>query len=126
MSEESRQYQHDPLERRKLILPCPVGQVSDGYHTFDELYDHRHALFVTLMNSHPELSWKSRQHEDGTMFAGDWFIAGMNLPSGDISYHLEGRFWEMARVQALDFAPAWDGHTAADVLVRLVSWQLRE
>ena len=126
MSEESKQYQDDPHEIRRLILPCRVGQVTDGYHTFDELYDHRHTLFVTLMNSHPELSWKSRQHEDGTMYAGDWFIAGMNLPSGDISYHLEGRFWDMAKVRALELAPARDGHTAADVLARLVSWQPRE
>jgi hypothetical protein len=123
MSERRNQYQDDPLEDRTLILPCPVGQVSDGFHTFHELYDHRHTLFVALMNSHPDLSWKSRQHDDGTMYAGDWFIAGMNLPTGDISYHLEGRFWELARVKALDRAPAWDGHTPEDVLVRLASWQ---
>jgi hypothetical protein len=47
----------------------------------------------------------------------------MNLPSGDITYHLEGRFWEMAKIQALEFAPKWDGHTARDVLKRLESWQ---
>jgi hypothetical protein len=114
---------NDPLKRKLLILPCPVGEVSDGYHTFDELYDHRHTLFVKLMNSHPDLSWKSRKHEDGSMYDGDWFIAGMNLPTGDISYHLEGRFWDMAKVQALDFAPAWDGHTAEDVLKRLSNWE---
>jgi hypothetical protein len=125
MSDKPRrlQYDHDPLEDRKLILPCPVGEVSDGFHTFHELYDHRQNLFVVLMNSYPDLSWKSRLHEDGTMYAGDWFIAGMHLPTGDVSYHLEGRFWDMARVKALDRAPAWDGHTPEDVLVRLASWQ---
>jgi hypothetical protein len=123
MSDKPGQSQHDPLERRELILPCPVGKVSDGYHTFDELYDHRHTLFVALMNSHPDLSWKSREHEDGTMYAGDWFIAGMDLPTGEVSYHLAGRFWDTARVKALDRAPAWDGHTPEDVLVRLASWQ---
>jgi hypothetical protein len=40
------------FERNTLILPCPVGQVSDKYHTFDELYHHRQTLFVQLMNSH--------------------------------------------------------------------------
>jgi hypothetical protein len=29
----------------------------------------------------------------------------------------------MAKVQALDFAPAWDGHTAEDVLKRLSNWE---
>ena len=24
------------------------GDISDGYHTFDELYEHRIALFITL------------------------------------------------------------------------------
>jgi hypothetical protein len=114
---------NDPLKRKLLILPCPVGKVSDGFHTFDELYAHRHILFIKLMNSHPDLSWKSRKHEDGSMYEGDWFIAGMNLPTGDISYHLEGRFWDMAKVQALDFAPAWDGHTSEDVLKRLSNWE---
>jgi hypothetical protein len=110
-------------ERNNLILPCPVGKVSDGYHTFDELYDHRQTLFVKLMNSRPDLSWKSRQHEDGSMFDGNWFVAGMHLLTGDVAYHLEGRFWDMAKVQVLEFAPAWDGHTADDVVERLAAWE---
>ena len=125
MSDKPTQSQndHDPLENKKLILPCPVSEVSDGFHTFHELYEHRHHLFVALLNSHPDLSWKSRLHDDGTMYPGDWFIAGMDLPTGDVSYHLEGRFWDRVRVKALDLAPAWDGHTSQDVLVRLASWQ---
>jgi len=75
------------------------------------------------MNSYPGLSWKSCQHDDGTMFEGDWFIAGIDLPTGDITYHLEGQFWDMAKVQALEFAPEWGGHTASDGLKRLESWQ---
>jgi len=75
------------------------------------------------MNHYPDLSWKSRLHDDDTMFEGDWFIARMNLPTSDIIYYLEERFWDMAKVQAHEFAPEWDGHTARDVLKRLVSWQ---
>jgi hypothetical protein len=110
------------IDRYRLILPCPAGKVSDGYHTFDELYAHRQTLFVKLMNSTPDLSWKSRQHEDGSMYDGDWFVAGMHLPTGDVTYHLEGRFWDMAKVQALDFAPAWDGQKGKS-LMRLAAWQ---
>ena len=60
--------------------------VSDGYHTFKELYDHRIALFLALVKSiseqeyHPanQICWKSKKHSDGTMFDG-WFIAGIGL-----------------------------------------------
>ena len=27
-----------------------IGACSDGYHTFDELYEHRNTLFLNLMN----------------------------------------------------------------------------
>jgi hypothetical protein len=71
------------------------------------------------MNSNPDTSWKSREHEDGSMFEGDWYVAGMRLPTGDVTYHLEGKYWDMTKVPELDFAPAWDGHTAEDGLNRL-------
>ena len=36
-----------------------MGEVSDGYHTFNELYAHRVRLFSTLMRAHPDKSWWS-------------------------------------------------------------------
>lgn len=71
-----------------------TGETSDGYHTFAELYDHRNHLFVALMRSNPSLSWRASNHEDGTMFDG-WFVAGMHLSSGDITYHLPVSMWGM-------------------------------
>lgn len=73
------------------------------------------------MRAHPGKSWKSRLHDDGTMFEGDWFIAGIETPMGPATYHLEGRFWDSAKVLPLPNAPAWDGHTPEDVLERLAS-----
>lgn len=104
-----------------LIIPGEVGQASDGYHTFDELYEHRIVLFMALMHSHPGLSWKSWQHSDGSMFDG-WCIAGMELPTGPITYHLPSRVWTELRIMERSQAPVWDGHTPADVLTRLRSW----
>ena len=108
----------------ELRLPCDVGDVSDGFHTFNELYDHRQTLFVALANRVSTKAWKSRLHADGTMFEGpeDWFIAGLRLPSGDITYHLEGRFWDLLRVEELECAPEWDGHTPEDVVTRIRDW----
>lgn len=102
-----------------------LSQISDGFHTFGELYAHRSALLLALMRQAPDLSWKSRLHHDGTMFEGGWFIAGMHLPEGDISYHLSTGWWDQyADVRELDRAPVWDGHTPAQVVLRLAAWGL--
>lgn len=102
-----------------------AGKISDGYHTFDDLYNHRHHLFIALMVSNPSISWRSLCHEDGTMFSSDWFIAGINLPTGTISYHLPMSLWAMLNNQPIEIrktAPKWDGHTSDDVLARLREW----
>lgn len=98
-----------------------TGSTSDGYHTFDELYEHRHRLFLLLMKAHSERAWASRKHSDGTSIEG-WFLAGMTLRDGhQVSYHLPDRLW--GRVERLgvttDDPPEWDGHTSDDVLKRL-------
>ncbi len=107
-----------------LKLPCPIGQVSDGYHTFDELYEHRCTLFLALMLSNPAISWYSDRHNDDSKWDG-WFIAGMKLPTGMVTYHLPASMWTLAfetGATLLDKAPEWDGHTAADVIKRLQEW----
>lgn len=97
-------------------------QVSDGFHTFGELYEHRSVLFIALMGTRPGWSWFSKAHADGSMFPG-FFIAGMDLPTGEVSYHLRvdpwwSLVWETGALE-LDQAPAWDGYTPRDVPVRL-------
>lgn len=108
-----------------IKIPCPVGQVSDGYHTFDELYDHRCLLFIALMKAHPTDSWFSMAHDGGGALTG-WFIAGMTLPTGKvISYHLPKKYWEFAKsthAEERERAPKWDGHTSDDVIGRLLDW----
>lgn len=41
------------------------GELSDGYHTFNDLYCQRCILFATLVNQNKKTSWKSYKHEDG-------------------------------------------------------------
>ena len=114
-----------------IVLPdgqsieCDANQVSDGFHTVGELYEHRCLLFLGMMNLRPGISWASKLHADGTMWEG-WFIAGMDLPTGRITYHLPIKMWDMLPV-GQDFnirnhAPEHDGHTSADVLDRLTKW----
>lgn len=90
---------------------------SDGYHTFRELYDHRVALFVALMKSHPDISWVTPSRAEG------WLLAGMNLPTGDITYHLPISVTQsLAGVPVYDHPVPFDGHTSADVVDRLTRW----
>lgn len=98
-----------------------AGEMSDGYHTFDELYDHRVALFVAFAQSNPDLAWRSKQHEvRGDPMPEGWFIAGMHLETGDISYHLPVAAWDrLESVKECENAPKWDGHSPADVVTRL-------
>lgn len=96
------------------------GEVSDGYHTFNELYEHRHALFSAFVKTNQEICWKSMLHDDGTMF-DDWFIAWANLPDGVITYHIPLRLWDLFECRELKHAPKWDGHTSNDVIDRLKS-----
>lgn len=100
------------------------GSISDGYYTFDELYEHRHRLFIALMRCNPELAWRANNHHDGEGYEG-WFIAGMDLPTGQVSSHLPARLWESldgVGIRTTNRAPKWDGHTSDDVLERLAAW----
>lgn len=107
----------------KLILPCEVCEVSDGFHTFNELYDHRCTLFIaflTLLNN----AWYSDKHSDGSTWDG-WFIAGVEIEEGkQITYHLPNKYLKTVegRLYYLEHAPEWDGHTSSDVLERITTW----
>ncbi len=94
--------------------------VSDGHHTFGELYEHRVMLFIKLCELTDLSSWKSKAHSDGSVWK-DWFILGIFREKGkQITYHLPIAKWdECSFAETLDKAPEWDGHTSADVLKRL-------
>lgn len=95
------------------------GEVSDGYHTFNELYHHRAVLFSVICNEHPDLAWKSKLHADGTMYDG-MFIVGIETPDGQATYHYDlDPYWDMFRVKELECAPKWDGHTPAQAIERI-------
>lgn len=89
-------------------------QISDGYHTFEELYYHRMMLFVIVCNQNKEKAWKSKMHDDGTMF-DDYFIVGVKTPKGQYTYHYHLDYWPLFTVKELDLAPKWDGHTPSDI-----------
>lgn len=112
------------LERELNAAKQITGETSDGYHTFNELYEMRHALFMAFANSTLDISWMSKKHHDGTEIEG-WFIAGTRLKEGDISFHMPMRLWNVCSRSAfhvLENAPEWDGHTSKDVINRLMKF----
>ena len=97
-----------------------VGWVSDGYHTFDELYYHRMVLFAVICNQNKHLAWKSKLHSDGQMASG-YFIVGINTPAGQATYHYQLDHWEKFQCEELPTAPLYDGHTPQDAIERIVA-----
>lgn len=107
----------------KLSGEISTKEISDGHHTFGELYRHRVALFCTLCNLLPEISWKSKKHfdeENDPMF-NDSFIAGINTPDGIVTYHIKLKYWEMFSIPELERAPKYDGYDSIDVIERVYS-----
>jgi hypothetical protein len=96
-----------------------IGDLSDGYHTFNELYHHRAVLFSVICNSMPDKAWKSKLHDTGDMFDG-MFIVGIETPDGQATYHYDiNPYWDMFKVKELEKAPKWDGHTPTDAINRI-------
>lgn len=94
--------------------------ISDKWHTFNELYYHRMILFLVIQRSYPDLAWKSKQHHDGTMF-DDSFVVGIETPKGQYSYHYNLKYWDLfSEVKELERAPEFDGHQPSDI-TRLLS-----
>lgn len=95
-------------------------EISDGYHTFGELYEHRHALFALVCSLLPNESWKTHIQGDGEACPDGWFLAGLCYQPGEqLSYHLPEAWWPAIQAHELRQAPPWDGHSSQDVLDRL-------
>ena len=102
-------------EQEKLLKS---GDLSDGYHTFNQLYYQRCVLFASLVRLNKDKSWKSFKHSDGKYCFdsnGEWFIVGIDTPIGSYTYHYEKKYWNLFECQELECGKEWDGHTKEDV-----------
>ena len=115
-------------ERLKLISliisemddPNVSGCISDGYHTFDDLYYQRMILTKTValaaINKFDEDTvYRSWLHSDGTMYK-NYFIVVFKTPEGNFSYHYPMYYWDSFDfLKELPNAEEFDGHTWKDV-----------
>jgi len=99
--------------------------ISDSYHTFGELYDHRMAFnsalcsAIRLLKREDVYCYKSLKHHDDTMFDG-MFIVVIESPYGQISYHYNMEHWDKFPIAEFVKAQTYDGHTPADTIKRLI------
>ena len=117
---------NDKTVQRFIKIENGTGHISDGYHTFNELYEHRNLLFLLFLDwCDPEDTkpWRAPKHYDGT-FYDNWFIVGCELKGKQVTYHLPIAFWDLCNfLPTHDAAPhPWDGHTSEDVIERLRSY----
>ena len=110
-----------------LFLEQDMGDVSDGYHTFNELYYYRMLYNAAFFNLLPkEWVYKSKRHHDGEeCFGGGWFIVMANLPTGQISNHYELKDWELFQIPEKEIADEWDGHTPQEAAKRIHEYLLK-
>ena len=114
-------------ERERISAICEVAGVteiddlSDGFHTFRQLYYQRMMLFAVIVKQNKDKAWKSLRHEDRELcFGGGWFIVGIDTPEGSYTYHYENKYFDLFDCEILDYSKHWDGHTEKDV-TRLLS-----
>ena len=114
------------LKDEKVIS---TKNISDKWHTFDDLYNHRMAFNIALCNAINLLNYenytkcyKSKKHYDNKndpMFEGS-FIVVIESPQGQISYHYKLAEWDKFEIEEREEANKYDGHTPDDTIVRLI------
>lgn len=94
------------------------GDISDGYHTFNELYRHRILLFIYAL-AHGAFSdaYVVRDHFEGW----DLIVARTAILHEQMSYHVPMEYRELyiSLPRKTNEEHKWDGHTANHVLERL-------
>lgn len=118
------------IGKTSVPLKDDTDDVSDGYHTFGELYQYRmlyHAAFVNaLAQPGPIEVVKSWRHSDGKpcFEKENYFVIVAQLPTGQITNHYKGEHWDLFHVPEVDRAPEYDGHTPQEAAQRLQDFLL--
>ena len=98
-----------------------LAKVSDGYHTIEELYEHRCLLFIAycvlaVEKDSPKFCAYIKEHLPG------WFLLVIDTGAGQMSYHCNNKFLHLVEKSLIPEDSGehkYDGHTSKDVLDRL-------
>lgn len=94
-----------------------ANDISDKWHSFDELYHCRMVMSALICNTYASVSWKTKVHhpDDATPMFDDSFLVCCETPEGQYSNHYSLDYWDMFNVVELQHARPFDGHTAKDI-----------
>lgn len=129
----------DYASNPKKMINVKTESITDGYHTFNELYEFRkmyNALLFnewalqTPLNGEPikgvfnkyyvHKSWK---HSDGEWCFGsekEWFVVCAKLDSGLITNHYKAEDWDLFDIPETETSIfEYDGHTPQDTIERM-------
>lgn len=117
------------LERIKNLFR-KEGKITDGYHTFDELYDYRMLYSAAFFNylaylpGNPYNVHISFRTPDGEYWDnGHWFIVVANLPTGQVS-----EYYKVSDLYFFEYVPirsridVWVDHTPEDAKERIARY----
>lgn len=103
--------------------------ITDGHHTFAELYRYRMLYNAASFNTWAVLDLEGRtefnvhkswRHSDGKLcFGGGWFIVVAQLPTGQISNHYKEEFWPLFQLPEWAKAAEYDDHDSKEAAIRL-------
>ncbi len=112
------------IQTEKSNGKISVKQISDGHHTFKDLYFHRMILFSKLCIIYKDRAWKTKKHYDNDndpMFPGD-FLVGINTNEGVVSYHFKLEYWDYFKdIKEIAYSPKWDKVEANKTIKRILS-----
>lgn len=112
-------------EIKEHVHEIDTDLISDTWHTFGELYQHRSILYIKLCQ---ELSlkkkyfvFKTKKHYDGSIMKG-YFILGIKLPDQSyISYHMKNKDWLLCEfAKEIEKSPIEKKYTSTDAISNLL------
>ena len=122
----------EPLNKSFKLTP---EGMSDGWHTFEELYNYRAIYNAGLVNM---IVWakkhtvgpggfddidviKSLRHFGGEKcYDGKYFVVMIKTPYGQISNHYKLEHWNKFNCRSAKVGWKWDGHTMQESNARLI------
>lgn len=94
--------------------------ISDGFHTFQDLYDFQHILFINLMTQYRKYAWKSLAVTN--MQREDFFWGCIDIPNvGTVAVRIPVEYWDKiaADISTIQYGVKYSDCINKEVLMKL-------
>ena len=99
----------------------PVGTITDGYHSFDDLYEHRNLLFLNLIVHMDYREEATAYYTEDPNMPG-WILVVLETEKlGQISYHMQDGYDQFLKhIPKIPWNELnWDSRSSLEVSLRL-------